>query len=164
MWRDNCVSFLAAFNKSTHACITNNMASNSTENVFITPPPKQKQRRPWPVHLSEKLCRDVFFLRPYQFPPRSNERKDTWSVIYDNLWTLPELKSQGYELKAVKDHLDGLIKKRIAEVKKEGGLTGLGEAVEKAINYSFIHSLPPFLSLSHCHLCLTQQPVETIEQ
>ena len=105
--------------------------SQSGENPLVTPPAKGKQRRPWPADLSDKLCREVFFLRPYSYPPRSNERKDTWNLIYDNLWSLPDFKTLGFELKAVKDHLDGLIRKRAAEVKKESTLTGLGDAVDK---------------------------------
>ena len=45
----------------------------------------KRERRTWPAELSVRLCREVVFLRPYQFVPRSEERTSTWELIIDNL-------------------------------------------------------------------------------
>ena len=91
----------------------------------------KRERRTWPAELSVRLCREVVFLRPYQFVPRSEERTSTWELIIDNLRSLSEYKEMTFETKAVKEHLTGILAKRKAQVRKDDKETGLGEEKQR---------------------------------
>ena len=84
----------------------------------------KRERQIWDKECTVQLCREILLLRPYQNRKGSVESKSTWNTINKNMYKLSNF---DFDVKAMRDHFNGIREKRKAELNKDKIKTGLGD-------------------------------------
>ena len=82
----------------------------------------KRERRNWTKEWSVHLCRELCLTCPYEHEPGSKNSVTAWNEVTKNMW---KIEGFLFDVKAIRDHYNGLQRKRRAVVNNEKKLSGV---------------------------------------